>query len=210
MAENVTGILMGNAITYVIRIKQEFNNAGYFVNHVILNASKMGVPQKRKRVFFYAIRKDLIKYIPTIGLFNNVPYLNLTFNVPAIKFKEISNGVLKRYKKGYDCIAPFFKYIKPGSSASTVHPKGSFFNNIKMNLNDVAPTLCSNPTLLFPAEQHRQLTKNELCKIGAFPLDYNFCEVYPGYIIGMSVPPVMIAQIAHQIKVQWIDKLPHD
>jgi hypothetical protein len=28
-----------------------------------------------------------------------------------------------------------------------------------------------------------------------------------GYLIGMSVPPVMTAQIAHQIYLQWLSKI---
>lgn len=34
-------------------------------------------------------------------------------------------------------------------------------------------------------------------------IDYNFKTTEPKYIIGMSVPPVMIAQIANEIKKQW-------
>ena len=49
-----------------------------------------------------------------------------------------------------------------------------------------------------------ELTKNEYCKIGTFPLDYNFKNIDPKYLIGMSVPPVMTAQIAHQIYLQWL------
>lgn len=29
----------------------------------------------------------------------------------------------------------------------------------------------------------------------------------PVYLIGMSVPPVMTAQIAHQLNLQWFSKL---
>ena len=170
----------------------------------------MGVPQRRRRVFFYAIRNDLLKYIPTIGLYND-PYLNLRFNLPSIKFKEIDEGILKEYKKGYDCIVPYFKKTKPGYSVSSVHPKGILFSHIKMNSNDVSPVLTANCNLLFHSKQNRQLTKTELSKIGTFPLDYNFLYKalkYKNIIIGMSVPPVMIAQIANQIKIQWLNKFP--
>ena len=42
---------------------------------------------------------------------------------------------------------------------------------------------------------------------GSFPLDYNFLNNKPKYIIGMSVPPVMVAQIANQIYKQWLSKI---
>jgi DNA (cytosine-5)-methyltransferase 1 len=49
----------------------------------------------------------------------------------------------------------------------------------------------------------RRLSNTE-CKIaGTYPLDYNFKSVEPKYLIGMSVPPVMTAQIANQIYLQW-------
>jgi DNA (cytosine-5)-methyltransferase 1 len=50
------------------------------------------------------------------------------------------------------------------------------------------------------------LTDNEYKIIGTYPLDYNFKKIEPKYLIGMSVPPVMTAQIANQIKIQWLDK----
>ena len=43
-----------------------------------------------------------------------------------------------------------------------------------------------------------------------FPIDYNFCsdsENAAKYLIGMSVPPVMVAQIASEIYAQWLAKL---
>jgi DNA (cytosine-5)-methyltransferase 1 len=46
-----------------------------------------------------------------------------------------------------------------------------------------------------------------LCKIGTFPLDYNFIKNKPIYVIGMSVPPVMTAQIATRIYDQWLAKI---
>ena len=47
------------------------------------------------------------------------------------------------------------------------------------------------------------LTDNEYKSIGTYPQDYNFKSMEPKYLIGMSVPPVMTAQVAHQIYLQW-------
>jgi DNA (cytosine-5)-methyltransferase 1 len=52
VAENVKGLLLGEAKAYVRQIYREFDLAGYYCQHWILDASKMGVPQKRERVFF--------------------------------------------------------------------------------------------------------------------------------------------------------------
>ena len=50
----------------------------------------------------------------------------------------------------------------------------------------------------------------DLKNIGSFPQDYKFNRDTLNsatYIIGMSVPPLMIYQIANRIKEQWFDKL---
>ena len=52
-----------------------------------------------------------------------------------------------------------------------------------------------------------QLSKYDYSVCGTYPIDYNFKSVEPKYLIGMSVPPVMTAQIANQIKIQWLDKV---
>ena len=43
--------------------------------------------------------------------------------------------------------------------------------------------------------------------IGSFPKDYNFNGNRIQYIIGMSVPPVMTANISTEIYKQWLNKL---
>ena len=78
IAENVKGMLQGNAKVYVKRIKYEFEQAGYKVQLFLLNAASMGVPQKRERVFFVCQRNDL-----------NLPKLKLDFNEKVILFKDV-------------------------------------------------------------------------------------------------------------------------
>ena len=57
--ENVEGLLEGNAWGYVQRIYKHFNDIGYDVSHYLCKGEKMGVPQRRHRVFFIAFRKDI-------------------------------------------------------------------------------------------------------------------------------------------------------
>jgi len=58
---------------------------------------------------------------------------------------------------------------------------------------------------LFDAPKYT--SKQEACSIGSYPQDYDFCGQKPHYMIGMSVPPVMTAQIAKQVFEQWLSKL---
>ena len=80
IAENVKGLLLGEAFSYVRRVYEEFDKAGYVVCHTLCDATIMGVPQRRERVFFTAILKDLLQYIPQRhDLFDVYPEIDLTF-----------------------------------------------------------------------------------------------------------------------------------
>ena len=57
--ENVEGLIKGEAWSYVQRIYKQFNEVGYEVGHWLLKGENMGVPQRRHRVFFIAMRKDI-------------------------------------------------------------------------------------------------------------------------------------------------------
>jgi len=65
----------------------------------------------------------------------------------------------------------------------------------------------SSGSKLVSFSEPRKLNDNELKQIGTFPMDYNFNNNDVKYIIGMSVPPVMTAQIATKIYEQWLSKL---
>jgi len=193
VAENVKGMLLGNAKAYSQAIIQRFNEIGYNVQLFCLNSASMGVPQARERVFFIGSQTNL-----------ELPKLKLEFSCNKIPFGQVSDGILDIYKPISQTRNELWMSCKPGMSFSSVHEKGSFFSHKKLSLNKVAPTLtaqCGRDDT--HPQQARNLTKNELCKIGSYPLDYNFLDVEPGYLIGMSVPPVMTAQIAYQVYLQW-------
>ena len=78
IAENVKGIIIGNAKGWVNQIVKGFDDAGYAVQIFLFNAARMGVPQKRERVFFIAHRKDL-KY----------PKLSMEFHSKPIPFGDV-------------------------------------------------------------------------------------------------------------------------
>lgn len=93
VAENVKGLLAGSARDYVRKIYREFEKAGYFVQHYLLDASKMGVPQRRERVFFIAIRQDLsLGFSDFQDMFCTVPKLNMEFSEEGIVFGELSDN----------------------------------------------------------------------------------------------------------------------
>jgi DNA (cytosine-5)-methyltransferase 1 len=194
IAENVKGLIQGNAKAYVHRIKKEFEAAGYKVQLFLLNAASMGVPQKRERVFFICQRNDL-----------NFPKLELKFNEKSIPFKFVDEGKVER-KEIRDGIKEYYKITPMGKCVSSVHPKGMYFGTYKQHPEMVSNTCIADSgggIMLHPTEDG-YLTDNEYKIIGTYPLDYNFKKIEPKYLIGMSVPPVMTAQIATEIYNQWL------
>lgn len=202
LLENVKGIIQGNAKAYSKRIVQIMTAAGYNVQVFLLNAASMGVPQKRERVFFIGHRKEF-----------TLPKLRLEFDEPGILFGIARNGVDSNGNPEWIKLTDFqlniWKQAKQGETFDKYN-KGNGFNDYKANDKDVHPTLSAQQHKYYHSTEPRHLYKSEFCVIGSYPKDYNFKAVKYGYLIGMSVPPVMTAQIAHQIWLQWLSKIPND
>jgi DNA (cytosine-5)-methyltransferase 1 len=209
VAENVKGLLLGDAKQYVIQIYREFEKAGYYCQHWLLDASKMGVPQRRERVFFIALRKDLAKpFLKQMNLFDILPEIKLEFNEPEICFKEFNNIENKEPEKQKAGRVDLWHKCKQGEQFSKYHPKGHYFADYKLNYTDIVPTLTASVgDGAWHPDYCRMLDKIELCYAGSFPQDYNFTTNKELYLIGMSVPPVMTANIATEIYSQWLSKL---
>lgn len=191
LLENVKGIILGNAKLYSKKIVQTMEQAGYNVQIFLLNSASMGVPQRRERVFFIGHKKEL-----------NFKHLKLDFNEKPVLYKYIEDGSIGKLITGE--ALNLWNICPEGSSLSKVHHKGNYFGSFKISPNIVSNTIIaseSSPILHYNKPNH--ISNSDLCKIGTYPLDYNFKTLKPKYLIGMSVPPIMTAQIAHQIYLQW-------
>lgn len=209
IAENVKGLLLGNAKEYVIKIYKAFDEAGYYCQHWLLDASKMGVPQRRERVFFIALRKDLAEpFMAQKDMFTFAPDLKLEFKEAEILFEEIEekNGIGVR--RGFDSIFKMWLNTKIGETM--IRKSGATaVSHFKINPKKVLPTIIAHTggSGGYHYEQFRSMSKIEFLHAGSFPIDYNFLELDVQYLIGMSVPPVMTAQIATEIYEQWLSKI---
>jgi DNA (cytosine-5)-methyltransferase 1 len=211
IAENVKGLLLGGAIEYVRKIYEAFDNAGYIVQHWLLDASKMGVPQRRERVFFVALRKDLAgQFLENADLYTRVPKLTLEFNEHEIPFKDIYHNYTDRplsdnMKKIWDLRKAgdlSFEIINEREFGKKFLHFGSKFIYQTGTINTI---LGNDQCVLFDEPRYRNF--DELCECGSYPKDYDFCDNKPQYLIGMSVPPLMTAKIAEQVYNQWLSKL---
>ena len=194
--ENVKGLIQGNAKSYAKKMQKQFEAAGYRVQVFLLNAASMGVPQKRERVFFVGVRDDL-----------DVPELKLNFNERAHAFGEIRSKLGDQSKKT-ERQAAILKMFKEGDkSISCVNarigkPNNGFNAEIVYDTNVVG-------TIDSKGEKYRAFDRIHFSVMdfilsGTYPTDYNFRGIRPQYLIGMSVPPVMTAQLSSQIYKQWL------
>jgi DNA (cytosine-5)-methyltransferase 1 len=211
VAENVKGLLMGEAKEYVRKIYSEFDKSGYYCQHFLLDASRMGVPQRRERVFFICLRKDLAEpFLHFADMFTEIPKIEMEFKEPEIKFKEIKS-LFGKNKKLEERLTESFEYcilkkIKDFAKYfEDVKGKRSNFNWRLVFQNDTPNTITSSSKLI--KEDKTYMNDSELCQIGSYPLDYNFLTNKTDYLVGMSVPPIMTAQIASNIYEQWLSKI---
>lgn len=162
-------------------------------------------------MFFVCLRKDLAApFLVMQDLFNEVPKLDLDFNEPPIMFgevadysgREINSRVMRLLwdnRKDGD--------TNQGDANERLFGKGSNFNQAYAYPDRICPTLASKESCLIHFVQPKFLAKSEVCCISSFPQDYNFGGQSPHYVCGMSVPPVMMAQVASRIWEQWLSKI---
>lgn len=139
IAENVSGLLKGNAKGYVNEIFKAFDAAGYKTQLFLLNAAFMGVPQKRERCFFIAQRKD-----------QDFPKLKLQFDEKPIVFGEVrSEHGTPIDPKSAKATYEYLKSMKPTDKSikdikKRLYGKESNFNDIIYRDCDVAQTITAN------------------------------------------------------------------
>jgi DNA (cytosine-5)-methyltransferase 1 len=203
IAENVTGIIKGKAKGYVKEIVKAYSDAGYITQIFKLNSVTMGVPQRRERVFFISIKKDLFKN--KLKLKFDEKFLCLNQFKDEINYKSESKSLTKR--ESY-----YWSLMKPEQRECDVFNVTKGFSHRKISLLKPAHTIYSGGTYFHPIEK-RHLNISELSILSSFPEDYNYLSW--GYskkkwAMGMSVPPFMMQRIAIEVYNQWIKNGPKE
>lgn len=194
--ENVAGLVKGNGKAYAKTIVDKMQGAGYRVQVFLLNAETMGVPSTRPRVFFIGLRNDY-----------DLPRLHLSFNEPPILFRDIKDNtgrpiegeqtlwLWQRRKHGDKTLGDIYKRELG---------KDCRFNEPLIYDDKVCNTITSRAFFQHFTEP-LHVSDTEILKACSFPIDYKAKNVK--FYCGMSVPPVMAAQIANQIYLQWLSKI---
>ena len=195
VAENVKGLILGNAKGYVKEIFAAFCEAGYDAQLFLFNASRMGVPQARERTFFIARRRDL-GWGPLVMKFQERPVSvrEAWESLPAQSANQLAPETEK-----------LWRMAKPGQSMAEVNNRGKGFNNIKLPFDRPAGTIASSGSLYHPGKP-RMVSDAEILRLQSFPDDYQPGKPGARYICGMSVPPYMTQRVALEISRQWLGK----
>jgi DNA (cytosine-5)-methyltransferase 1 len=203
IAENVKGMILGNAKGYTKLVMQRFREIGYKPQLFLVNAADCGVPQKRERVFFCAIRNDI-----------DAPPLKLA---PQHRWISAGEATADLQKLTMDEI----KETAPTQSDRQWWPKtkkGSDYGVAAMketgkptgfSIKRIDETIPSNTLPAAEVIRHwnecRKLTYREWKRLGSFPDDYKAKSDKIGkYMIGMSVPPKMTETVARAVIDQWL------
>ena len=199
IAENVKGMLIGNAKGYTKLVMARFKELGYRPQLFLLNGADCGVPQRRERVFFCAVREDLD--VPPLKLAPSHRWISA--GEATADLQELTAAEKKEtfaddhYRKYWDATIP-------GKVSTNGKGKHGVFYGVRLANKETARTLASAATY-HHWETFRQLTYREWKRLGSFPDDYQAKTDKIGrYMIGMSVPPKMTEVVARAVCSQWL------
>jgi DNA (cytosine-5)-methyltransferase 1 len=194
-------LIHGNAKGYVKMIMDRFKKIGYRCQLFLVNAADCGVPQKRERVFFCALRNDIDK--PKLILNPTHRWISAgeaLIDLQTLTDDEIRDNILTEKQ------SKFWNNAIPGDIVNSKTDDGKWGVYYGVRLSDKKP---SNTVLAGVVLTHwnkcRSLTYREWKRLGSFPDDYIAKTDKIGkYMIGMSVPPKMTEQVAKAVIEQWL------
>lgn len=200
--ENVDGLLLGEAWSYVQEIYKGFREAGYFLHHWLLKGETMGVPQTRHRVFFVGIRSDLMI---------DPQFLDMSFHYEPVLFGAIKAGAGKKLSsdsKIYEMLCKALPCDKRVSDTFLrLGEKESWFGCKIAWDENIMQTLLAAGGDNFRGKEKTYVSVEDLIHAQTFPEDYEFGKkTYNNvkYICGMSVPPIMIKRIVTRLIEQGV------
>lgn len=208
VAENVSGLVSGVALGYFKEIYERFVECGYKVAARKVEASRLGVPQRRSRLIFIGVRNDIdadpvhprpLPESETISLADAIEH------APAPTAAEIKWETGERTKMAWyysdvmvegGCFTHAYRRLGWGEN--------NRFNWFRLPPHRPCPTVTGKVPCLMHWNEPRFLTIPELKRVCSFPDDF----VFPGKFrhvwerMGRSVPPKMMKEIASTIATE--------
>jgi DNA (cytosine-5)-methyltransferase 1 len=204
IAENVSGMIKGNAKGYCKMIFDRLRQIGYDPQLFLINSADCGVPQYRERVFFCAKQSTIKK-----------PKLILSPKYKHVSCEEATSDLVitdkewqeNRHTSETDLI--WWPKTRQGENYGEATLRAGVTQKCwsckRLNSKTPSATLTATHSNIKHWSEPRQCTLREWKRLGSFPDDYR-CESenIGKYMIGMSVPPKMTEYVAHEVFMQWI------
>ncbi|MDE0307405.1 MAG: DNA cytosine methyltransferase [Albidovulum sp.] len=217
--ENVLSVLHSKP-NVVIQAKQILSANGYGIDEVILDATKYGVAQTRKRHFLIAVRDralEILGIAHTLETLENSEYLTVDDAIGDLEKPDGDSpfdtpaSISDENKRRIDFMFENGLYNLPNSERPECHKAGHTYPSVYGRLHKDEPAGTITGGFLSPGRgrfthysQRRGLTPHEGARIQGFPDFYKF-EVSGeapldnksySRLIGDAVPPPMAAAVA--------------
>ena len=195
IAENVSGLAVGSSIGMLKRFVEAMQVCGYNVNVKLLDASRLGVPQKRQRLIFMGVRSDLVTDDVKPRFPTPLPYVyTLQEACPWIARDYRGSMPLVEEDAWFQqyAIYPEWKKLRVGESSKR------YFSLVKVRPDRPCPTITATAAQRGAAGvthtyEPRKFSIAEMRLLASFPSDFILAGTFEqqGERIGRSVPPLM-------------------
>lgn len=227
--ENVSELLNPRNESLLNRFISGFNDEGYVIAPIkVLDASKHGIPQSRKRVFILGCRYDktALNYPPEsekrVDLHDAIADIDDAGNHERLKYVDKTwlvynspSEYVENYHRLLGSNIDFTKVIRPITAskftkhdydtikAFSSYPQGyrePFNRRVKPVYDSVCPTIVTKQRLIHPIYP-RYLTVRECARIQSFPDDFKFHHTIEQSQkeVGNAVPPLLGYQLAKEV-----------
>lgn len=201
VAENVSGLVKGSAKGYFIEIMRAMKGCGYRVKAALVDASRLGVPQRRVRTIFVGVRDDLgmdpVFPRPRDG------YVSIRDALDGLENDERQAEWLERETKRY---AVYREMLKMDKNPSRTQKSKRYLSLVRDPYNRACSTVCQTSSLSAASVIHplhdRRFTIPELKRIMSVPDDFVLTGTYEQQYerLGRMVPPLMMMAISETIR----------
>lgn len=194
IAENVKGIRSANKGKAFPMILEEFSNAGYEVQHYLVNAADYGVPQRRERVLILGFRDKLDAQLFRFPSALHTPQPVLGDVVMEECNKDETLFFSSRAVAG-------MLAVKDKMNKGRVMDLAKPCNTISAHLAKVS--LNSTDPVLMYGGRYRRFSPREAARIQSFPDEFQLdavSSVRQYKAIGNAVPPVLMWHVARALQ----------
>lgn len=204
--ENVHGMAKGRHKRLFEEVKRTLREAGdgYDLAVKLVHSDKLGVPQKRPRLIFIGNRINT----KSDNLFPSPASVRVSSSQALMNMQNCDDRTLELNEKMKTVVAR----MEPGTDGGKVCEKNgkkkSYFSTARIDGAKPAPTIQSTQYeggigAVIHWAKDRPLTVGELKRLQSFPDQYDLTNApytLSKHIMGNSVPPLMMYEIAKQIK----------